>query len=287
MSSSSKPASLNKLPAAGTVWVASDIHMSAQAPATTRAFLEFLNKASAQADALFLPGDIFDVWIGDDLALHDPPDWLIPILAALLRTSQQTALYLGRGNRDFLMGHTLARRVGAQLLPDAVILQTDLGPVLLSHGDEYCTADRGYQRFRRLVRNPMIQRAFLSLSLHMRRTIAAWARRRSQQQNEYKPMTIMDVEPAAIDAAFRQSGCRIMVHGHTHRPAIHDLQVDGQRCQRIVLPDWEFDHASPHRGGWLIIDAQGLRLMSAHEQPHHDDTAQRDTVPGEGPVGMA
>lgn len=260
MSSSSKPASLSSLPAAGTVWVASDIHMSDQTPATTHAFLDFLNHAATHADALFLPGDIFDVWIGDDLALRDPPDWLEPILDALARTSQHTRLYLGRGNRDFLMGHALARRVGAQLLPESVVLQTDIGPVLLSHGDEYCTADRAYQRFRRLVRNPLVQRAFLALGLGVRRSLADWARRRSQQHNEYKSMAIMDVEASAVDAAFRRSDCGIIVHGHTHRPAIHDHAIDGRRVQRIVLPDWDFDHSAVARGGWLAIDADGLEL---------------------------
>lgn len=257
MSSSSKPASLNSLPASGTVWVAADIHLSAQTPSTTRVFLDFLNHAAQQADALFLPGDIFDVWIGDDLALRDPPDWLEPILDALNQASQHTRLYLGRGNRDFLMGHGLARRVGARLLPEAVVLQTDIGPVLLSHGDEYCTADPGYQRFRRLVRNPAIQRVFLALSLNIRRSLASWARRRSQQQNAYKPMAIMDVEASAIDAAFRRSGCSIIVHGHTHRPAIHDYTVDGRPSRRIVLPDWDFDHDPVGRGGWLAIDHGG------------------------------
>src|SRR5690625_5250298 len=183
--------------------------MSAQTPLTTRAFLDFLKNAAAQADALFLPGDVFDVWIGDDLALRNPPEWLQPILDAMRQASQHTQLYLGRGNRDFLMGPSLARHVGAQLLPESVILQTDIGPVLLSHGDEYCTADKSYQRFRRLVRIPLIQKCFLTLSLNVSRTLARWARQRSQKQNKEKSMTIMDVEPCAIDTAFRQWRCSI------------------------------------------------------------------------------
>lgn len=260
MSSSSKPPSLNSLQAAGTVWVASDIHLSAHAPATARAFLDFLDQAASQADALLLPGDIFDVWIGDDFALRDPPPWLRSILDALLKTAQQTRLYLGRGNRDFLMGESLAQHIGAQLLPDRTLLQTDIGPVVLSHGDEYCTADRGYQTFRQLVRNRAVQRMFLSLSLKTRRSIAAWARQRSQRNNLDKPMAIMDVEPSAIQAAFRQSGSSIMVHGHTHRPAVHTLVVDRRPCQRIVLPDWDYDHSPVPRGGWLVINRDGLRL---------------------------
>ena len=242
------------------MWVASDIHMSAHAPATTHAFLDFLDQAAAQSDVLLLPGDIFDVWIGDDFALRKPPPWLQSLLDALLHASQHTRLYIGRGNRDFLMGHALAQRIGAQLLPDQVELHTDIGPLILSHGDEYCTADQGYQRFRQLVRNRTIQRLFLCLGLKARMAIAAWARQRSQRHNQDKPMQIMDVEPSAIEATFRQSGSSIMVHGHTHRAAIHDLLVDGRHCQRIVLPDWDYDHAVPPRGGWLVIDRDGARL---------------------------
>lgn len=265
MSLSSTPPSLSNLQAGGTVWVASDMHLSPQAPATTRAFLEFLDHAARQADVLFLPGDIFDAWIGDDCALHTPPEWLATVLDALLHAAQHTRLYIGRGNRDFLMGPALAQRIGAQLLPDRVRLQTDIGPVLLSHGDEYCTDDVSYQRFRRVVRNPLVQRLFLSLSLRMRRAIANWARRRSQHGNRYKPMEIMDVSPVSVQAALRESDCSIMVHGHTHRPAIHHYIIDGRACQRIVLPDWDYDHGRPSRGGWLVIDSNGLKLHDLHD----------------------
>lgn len=243
------------------MWAASDIHLSAHTPATTRAFLDFLEHAATQSDTLLLPGDIFDVWIGDDFALRDPPAWLQPILDALLNASQHTRLYIGRGNRDFLMGHALAQRIGAQLLPDRVYVHTDIGPVILSHGDEYCTADRGYQCFRKLVRNRAVQRLFLCLSLSTRKAIAAWARRRSQHHNKDKPMAIMDVEPSAIQANFQHSDSSLMVHGHTHRPAVHNLVVDGRQCQRIVLPDWDCDHGETPRGGWLVIDGNGPRLQ--------------------------
>ena len=242
------------------MWVASDIHMSAHAPATTQAFLDFLDQAAVQSDVLLLPGDIFDVWIGDDFALRDPPAWLTSILDALLKTSQYTRLYVGRGNRDFLMGDALAQRIGAQLLPDQVYAHTDIGTVILSHGDEYCISDRGYQRFRRLVRNRAIQRLFLCLSLKTRKAIAAWARQRSQRNNRNKSITIMDVDPSAIQATFRQSDSTLMVHGHTHRPAVHDLVVDGRDRQRIVLPDWDCDHTATPRKGWLVIDRDGPRL---------------------------
>lgn len=257
MSSSSTPQSLNSIRLAGTVWLASDIHLSPHTPATTAAFLDFLDRAAQHADALLLPGDIFDAWIGDDFALDDPPAWLSTVLDALLDTSRQLRLFLGRGNRDFLMGHGLAKRIGAELLPDRVCLETDFGHILLSHGDEYCTADAAYQRFRRIVRKPGIQRLFLALGLGLRRAIADWARNRSRNNNQYKSATIMDVHPDAIHDAFRESGCDTIVHGHTHRPAIHDLQLDGRACRRIVLPDWDYEDSGAPRGGWLAIDRHG------------------------------
>lgn len=265
MSRSSTRLSLTKLQAPGVVWMASDIHLSASSPLTARAFQDFLRQAAKHADFLFLPGDIFDVWVGDDVALTDPPTWLVPILDAFISTSSQLQLFLGRGNRDFLMGQALARHLGAQLLPDTVRVQTDMGTLMLSHGDEYCTADAGYQRFRRWVRKPTVQRLFLMLSLRTRRAIARWARERSQKTNREKTMTIMDVHPDAIQTAFTASDCTLMVHGHTHRPAIHTLTIRGRTHTRIVLPDWDYDTPGTVRGGWLAIDKNGPVLHQASD----------------------
>lgn len=253
---------LNKITLPGTVWIASDIHLGPDTPATAHAFHLFLDKACAQADALILCGDIFNAWIGDDFAVTAPPEWLLQTLRRFSAVSEKIPLWLGRGNRDFLMGEALARHVGAQLLPDTVCLVTDYGNILLSHGDEYCTTDAGYQRFRRLVRRPMVQKLFLSLSLKQRLAIADWARKRSMAANRDKPQSIMDVSPDAIAQAFRDSGINTLVHGHTHRPAIHPLTIDGQARTRIVLPDWEYDHVTVPRGGWLAIDRHGPRLLT-------------------------
>lgn len=263
MSLSRKPQSLNKLQLAGTVWIASDIHLGPHTPGTARAFHEFLDKACAQADALILCGDIFDAWIGDDLALSAPPSWLDETMEKFRQVSEKIPLWLGRGNRDFLMGRVLAGHVGAQVLPDRVCLETDAGKILLSHGDEYCIADRGYQRFRRVVRCPAVQWLFLRLSLSARRGIADLARERSMASNRHKSMDIMDVSPSAIEKAFSEADADIMVHGHTHRPQVHRLTVDGRTRSRYVLPDWDYDHGGDPRGGWLAIDAGGLHLNQA------------------------
>lgn len=261
MWSSRKPKSFNKLALPeGPVWLASDLHLGADTPATQQAFLSFLHRAADEAAAVLLPGDIFNVWVGDD-AIDDPPAWLAQVLAAMKAAASSVPLYLGRGNRDFLIGRRLARALGAHLLPDVVLLQTVQGPVLLSHGDEYCSDDRAYQRWRAVARNLVLQRLFLMSSLAWRQGFARKARARSMQAKRSTPLAIMDVSPDTVDAALRESGASVVVHGHTHRPAHHVFAMDGRRCERWVLPDWELDHAEPKRGGWLVIDKDGLRFQ--------------------------
>lgn len=258
-SSSRKPPSLNSIALPGSVWLASDMHLGPASPGTCDAFLKFMDQACAQADAVLLCGDIFDVWIGDDLALQEPPPWLQDILKALARAASVLPLWIGRGNRDFLIGRALTDSLGAHLLDSPLCLQTSQGRVLVSHGDEYCTADVGYQRFKRVVHTPWIQRAFLRLSLTRRRAIAEWARQRSMASHSGKTLEIMDVTPEAVQQAMRRSAAAIVIHGHTHRPAIHTEHVDGAKRLRVVLPDWDFDHGAT-RGGWAVIDNDGVRL---------------------------
>lgn len=258
------PPSLNKIALPGKVWLASDIHLGPDIPQTARAFYAFLEHACEQADALLLCGDIFNAWIGDDLALSTTESWLLEAVDALRQTSARIPLWLGHGNRDFLLGEQFARHVGAQMLPDTVELATQAGRVVVSHGDEYCIADRAYQRYRRVVRNKSVQRLFLSLSPEIRLKIARSARRRSKAGYSYKSPTLTDVTPAAIEKTFSDTNTELLVHGHTHNPAVHTLTVNKKIRQRIVLPDWEFDHAVPHRGGWLSLDERGAKL---HQWP--------------------
>ena len=254
---------MNKLSIRGRLWIASDIHLSPDAPATVAAFHDFLDQATRQTDQLILAGDIFDAWIGDDVALVDPPAWLQASIAALQNVAAQMPLWMGRGNRDFLMGPTLLRHIGARMLPEPAILETDAGRILLAHGDEYCTADHNYQRFRRLVRRPAVQRAYLSLPLTARKRIAAWARSRSKDSNQYKDLGIMDVEPEAVASALRDAQATLLVHGHTHRPGRYKVAAPecAEAFERLVIPDWDFDHADPPRGGWICVDASGANLI--------------------------
>lgn len=250
---------MNKIALPGPVWLASDLHLGPATPATAEAFLAFLQAAEEEAAALLLPGDIFDAWIGDDVIRAAPP-WLATALTALRTTASRIPLWLGRGNRDFLIGEELAGAVGARLLPEPALLQTDYGDVLLTHGDEFCTDDAAYQQFRQMVRNPQWQAAFLAKTIPERLAMAQQARGESQTANQSKSMEIMDVNAAAVEQAFRDSGVALMVHGHTHRPARHVLEVDGSKRERWVLPDWDCDHVSPPRGGWLVIDRDGLQF---------------------------
>ena len=247
---------MNNVALQGPVWLASDVHLGPATPATAEAFLGFLEAAADEAAALLLPGDIFDAWIGDDVIQAAPP-WLAAALQGLRSTAARIPLWLGRGNRDFLMGADLAGALGAHLLPEPALLQTDYGRVLLTHGDEYCTDDAAYQQFRAMVRNPQWQAQFLAKTIPERLAMAQQARGESQAANQMKAAEIMDVNAQAVEQAFRAADVEVMVHGHTHRPGRHVLEVDGRRRERWVLPDWDCDHANPPRGGWLVIDRDG------------------------------
>jgi UDP-2,3-diacylglucosamine hydrolase len=236
------------------------MHLGPAAPATSEAFLGFLDAAAAEASALLLPGDIFDAWIGDDVIRQAPP-WLASVLQALKRTAQAIPVWLGRGNRDFLMGKELAETVGAHLLPEPALLDTDYGLIVLTHGDELCLDDEAYQAFRAMVRDPAWQEEFLGKSIPERLTLAQQARGESKAATQAKQADIMDVNPGAVEALFRETGVSTLVHGHTHRPDRHVINVAGKRRERWVLPDWDCDHARPPRGGWLAIDRDGPQFF--------------------------
>lgn len=241
----------------GTVWIAADMHVREHTPGTRDAFIAFVQAAATEADALVLAGDIFDAWVGDDV-LDAPPAWLAQVVEALAETGRRIPLWLGHGNRDFLLGERFAAAVHGKLLPDPVRLDTDYGPVLLCHGDALCTDDLPYQQMRALVRNPQWQAQMLARPLAERIHIAAELRARSESGKADKSQDIMDVSAPTVQACLAASGLPLLIHGHTHRPARHVAVLDGQRAERWVLQDWslEADDASP-RGGWISLDADG------------------------------
>jgi len=221
---------------------ASDLHLDPARPEITRQFTEFLAGPARDAQALYLLGDLFEAWLGDDA-----PDPVGETVAgALARLSETgTAVFVMQGNRDFLLGEQFCRRAGARFLPDPVVLTVGTRRVLVTHGDALCTGDAAYQRLRSLVRDPAVQRAFLALPLERRRALAAEARAGSRAHLAQADEYITDVSQDAVERVMREAGVDTLLHGHTHRPAIHRFTVDGRDCTRIVLGDW-------HRAGSVL-----------------------------------
>ena len=211
-----------------------DLHLDPSRPGALVAFLDFLAGPAREASALFILGDLFEAWIGDDARPPDEP--VAPALRSL--SDNGTKVFLMHGNRDFLMGEAFARDAGARLLAEPTLVTIDGAPTLLEHGDALCTDDHGYQAFRRQVRDPAWQAQFLALPVAERLAQARAARSRSGGDTAEKAESIMDVNQQAVAERLRTFDARRLIHGHTHRPAIHDHEVDQKSRQRIVLGDW-------------------------------------------------
>jgi UDP-2,3-diacylglucosamine hydrolase len=228
----------------------SDLHLSGERPETVQLFLNFLQTRAAAASHLYILGDLFEVWIGDDDRQAPIPE----VIAALRRlTNAGTWLGVMHGNRDFLLGADFCNASGAELLPDPS--QRILGgvPTLLMHGDMLCTDDTTYLAFRQQVRDPEFQRQFLGLPLEARRQKARQYRGMSSEATSHKQDAIMDVNPQAVINLLKQQQAERLIHGHTHRPGDHSLRVDGRRASRHVLGDWHADGADI-----LYLDERGL-----------------------------
>lgn len=214
----------------------SDLHLEESRPDITRALLHFLKDKATGAERLYILGDFFEAWIGDDE--HTP---LQDEIAAALRglSDGGTELFLMHGNRDFLIGEDFCKRIGGQLLEDPTVVDLYGTPTLLMHGDSLCTADVEYQKFRTTMRNRQWQEMFLKRPLEDRQTTARQLREISMAKNKGKEMAIMDVTPDEVVKAMEEYGVQRLIHGHTHRPATHDLEANGQPAQRMVLGDWD------------------------------------------------
>jgi UDP-2,3-diacylglucosamine hydrolase len=213
----------------------SDLHLDASRPGITAQFLDFLARDARAADALYILGDLFESWVGDDAA-DSGQAAAIAGLRAL--TMSGVPCFVMHGNRDFLLGEHFCRISGARLLDDPVIVTLYGEPVLVMHGDALCTDDRAYQRLRATVRDPGWQRRFLALTVSQRRELADAARDGSKAHTAAVAYEITDVNADSVATALRDSGVNTLLHGHTHRPAVHALKVDGRDCKRIVLGDW-------------------------------------------------
>ena len=224
----------------------SDLHLAPERPVTLGRFFHFMQTVAPRHRELVILGDLFDFWIGDDASGAANP--VIHALAAASASGQR--VFLMHGNRDPLLGHDFMTTAGATLLSDPIVVDIAGTSTLLSHGDAWCTRDVAYQQFRSMIRDPAFQRNFLAKPVEQRIAMAKSARTMSDTEKATKAMDIMDVTPSAIDDALRVAGVRRIIHGHTHRPATHSIDLDGNSAERWVLPDWDLDDAAP-RGGYL------------------------------------
>ncbi|SFB83872.1 UDP-2,3-diacylglucosamine diphosphatase [Massilia yuzhufengensis] len=228
----------------------SDLHLQAAHPRTAEAFLRFLAGPAVQAERLYLLGDIFEYWAGDDDLAEPFHRQLVDAIRAV--SAAGVAVYWLAGNRDFLVGPGFAEAAGLTLLQEPHVISTGGKRIALVHGDAQCTADLKYMAFRAQVRDPEWQQQFLGMPLAQRKSIIAGLREGSREAQAGTSYEIMDVAPAAVQALFTATDAGVIIHGHTHRPAVHDT---GGKL-RYVLPDWELD-TEPQRGGWISLDVDG------------------------------
>lgn len=237
-----------------TLFIA-DLHLSDDTPELNRLFLQFLQEQQGRADALYILGDLFEVWLGDDIL----SDIAVEAAAALKTFGRTAPVYFICGNRDFLLGQNYAERAGVTLLPDIREIELYGTHYLISHGDEMCTDDVSYQRFRRIIRQPWLQKLLLALPQSRRRKIAAKIRAASKQKKQAMGHTpVSDVTGQGVQTALdHHPQTEALIHGHTHRPAVHEHGFNGRTVKRYVLPDWYGGS-----GGYLKVSPAGVEMVA-------------------------
>lgn len=238
-----------------SILLIADLHLNEERPDITEAFLSFLRNKTQDCEALYILGDFFHVWVGDD-AMGEFEHSIARQLKEL--TEQGIKIYLMHGNRDFAIGKTFCKLAGCALLKDPTLTSFYGTPVLLSHGDILCTKDVEYQQKRRFYRNPFILFLLRLLPLKKRKQLAAKLRAESKMKKGIKPADIMDVTPEEVVKLLEKYKVQLLVHGHTHRPDIHQLMANQQHAKRIVLGDWE------PNGKVLRVTSEGMSLESAN-----------------------
>lgn len=240
-----------------TTWFISDLHLEPARPASTHLLFEFLQHIRGQAEALYILGDLFEYWIGDDFLATPEGQRVLPILQAFRQVAASgTPIYLQHGNRDFLLAEQFAELSSMTLLPEQKTIDLYGQSTLIMHGDLLCTDDIDYQKARVLFRSPQWQQQILAKSIPERLQYAQSLRMQSQQTAQTKQEDILDANQTAIEAAMRTAQVTQLIHGHTHRPAIHEFNLEGQSAKRIVLGDWY------QQGSFLRIDAVGMQLSA-------------------------
>jgi UDP-2,3-diacylglucosamine hydrolase len=240
--------------AAKPILLISDLHLDPKRPAIVQLFLRFLQEQQGQTQSLYILGDLFEAWIGDDAVGPDEP-----VIAALRGFAERTPTYFMHGNRDFLIGERFAELTNIRLLADPTVVELAGVPTLLMHGDSLCTDDQQYHQFRQMVRNPAWQAGFLAMPIAQRIEMAQKARSESGSRNQQLDDYLMDVNQQAVEAEMRRHGVDRLIHGHTHRPAVHRFDVDGRPYTRAVLGDW-FDQGSMLRVTHDSLALEGLPL---------------------------
>lgn len=230
-----------------------DLHLAQNRPDITACFLRFLKEEATKAESLFILGDLFEAWIGDD----DDSTYLDTIAKALTTLSGfGTKIYYIHGNRDFLLGQGFAKKSAMVLLPEVELIDLYGQNVVIMHGDTLCTRDIAYQKFRKKSRSWWWQTLIKSLPLFLRKKIAADYRKKSAAATAIKSNDIMDVTSSEVVSCLEKYQCQLLIHGHTHRPAIHELQANNKKAQRIVLGDWY------EQGAWLKVTPTSTKLMN-------------------------
>ena len=236
----------------------SDVHLGEDSAAAIGQFLGFLATHATRAEALYILGDLFESWVGDD----DRSDTAQRVCAALKGlTESGVPCFVLHGNRDFLLGSGFCERTGCIVLSDPVVAELDGERVLITHGDALCTDDHSYQELRSIVRQADLQRRFLALPLAHREVLADEVRAGSRRHIARTVPTIMDVNAEAVERAFRAAGVRRMIHGHTHRPGVHELTIDGASAERIVLGAWY------EQGSYLSCERGSYQLRALPREP--------------------
>jgi len=234
----------------------SDLHLDESRPQLFELFYQFIDKVQGKADALYILGDLFEFWIGDDIIDTPPGEPYLPVINKLKQLSDSgTKIYFIQGNRDFLIQKDFISRTGATLLPDQQMIDLYGKPTLIMHGDTLCTDDKAYQRLRWLLRRKIVQKIYLSLSADSRSRRAKGVRNVTSKKTRKKTDEILDVNQKAVEQAMKQAGVLQLIHGHTHRPNVHELQLDGQPARRIVLGDWH------DKACYLEISPDGMELV--------------------------
>ncbi len=241
------------------IFFISDLHLAADLTRVTQGFFQLLKQLEGKTQALYVLGDLFEVWVGDD----NTNDFNLQIIQAFKQlTDSGTQLYFVHGNRDFMLGHHFATTCGGILLGERTVINVPTGKLLIEHGDALCTLDEKFMAFRAQSRHPLWQKTMLAKPLAERVQIAELWRMQSKMQNSNKAENIMDVTPDAVTQVLTEQDQHILLHGHTHRPMIHTLTLaDGQTGQRIVLGDWQEESGTAVIG---IADEKGVRLENYH-----------------------